>query len=87
MDLSSEKLHIIDWVIRQDKPGSLNKIVALIEQMENETIDGKRVVGYRKGGVVVTGKELAQSLAAGIADYRNGQFRALDEVETESEQW
>jgi len=87
MNLSAEKLHIIDWVVRQDKAGTLQKVIAMIGELENETIDSMRVVGYRKGGVVVTGKDLAATLAEGMAAYRENNVRSLDEVESESEQW
>jgi len=87
MDFSSEKLAIVEWVIRQDKAGHLHKVLALIEQMEHETVDAKRVMGYRRGGSVVTGEELAATLRNGLEEILDGRIIPLDEVERESEQW
>ncbi|MFN8863401.1 MAG: hypothetical protein ACK5W1_03735 [Flavobacteriales bacterium] len=87
MDLSGEKLQIIEWVTRQDKAGSLLKVLSLIGQLDNETVDGARIMGYRKGGAIVRGKELSDSLSEGLTDIQNGNLISLDQIESESEQW
>ncbi|MFO0360997.1 MAG: hypothetical protein ACK500_04160 [Flavobacteriales bacterium] len=87
MDLSGEKLQIIEWVTRQDKAGSLLKVLSLIGQLDNETVDGARIMGYRKGGAIVRGKELSDSLSEGLEDMKNGNLISMDQIESESEQW
>ncbi|MFN8698648.1 MAG: hypothetical protein ACK5XQ_04915 [Flavobacteriales bacterium] len=87
MDLSGEKLQISEWVTRQDKAGNLLKVLSLIGQLDNETVDGARIMGYRKGGAIVRGKELSDSLSEGLEDMKNGNLISMDQIESESEQW
>jgi len=87
MDLSQQKLHIIEWALKQDKTGHLQEVIGMIEQLEHETVDGNRVVGYRKGGLKVTGKDFVTSILQAQDDVTKGNHIPLDQIESESEQW
>ena len=58
-----------------------------IAQVDKETENINRIVGYRSRGVRVTRKQLIDSLMEGIKALDKEELISLDRLEQESDQW
>jgi hypothetical protein len=86
-DLNKEKLALIEWIVRQEKPAALKPLLDALAQVDKETEDINRIVGYRSRGVRVTRKQLVDSLIEGIRNLDSEKLISLDQIEQESDQW
>lgn len=86
-DINKEKLALIEWIIKQDKYASLKPVLDAIAQVDKETENINRIVGYRSRGVRVTRKQLIDSLMEGIKALDKEELISLDRLEQESDQW
>ena len=86
-DITKEKLALIEWIVRQDKPAALKPLLDALAQVDKDTEDINRIVGYRSRGVRVTRKQLVDSLIEGIKALESEKLISLDQIEQESDQW
>lgn len=85
--IEARKLHLIQWIISQDNPATLEKLAAQIDKLEQSLQDSARLVGYRSNGVRVLKSQLVESLKAAILEYESENHISMEELEKQSEQW
>lgn len=86
-EIEKLKLKLIEWTISQDKAEDLQWIGNQIEKLENARIDSTKLVGHRSNGLRVLKEQLVESLQEAMRQYESGKVTALDDLESESEQW
>lgn len=86
-DLNEEKLLLIDWIIKQDKLSSLEKVKKVISDHDNEARDSSKIVGQTPKGSRVSKKVLVERLARSIQELQSSELLSLDDLENQSEQW
>jgi glutaredoxin 2 len=82
-----EKIDIIEWIVRQDDPAVLKKIIDTIEAWEAEMFSNAKVIGQKPNGTRVSRTELVQSFDEAIAQFRKGMVISLEDFESASETW
>ncbi|MEZ4800119.1 MAG: hypothetical protein R2809_10160 [Flavobacteriales bacterium] len=54
MDINSDKIELIDWIIRQEDALPIKRMKVLIAEMESDNQDINKIVGQTIKGVRVT---------------------------------
>lgn len=86
-DSAKEKLLIIDWVLRQEKSQNLKAMSEMIAQIDRDSADSVKVIGYRAKGLSVTFSQLVSSIKDSIQEIEENKVISLDDLEHESDQW
>ncbi len=87
IDLSKEKLQLIEWILKQEKPSTLKSISDLIAKLENQSADSSKIVGYRSKGLRVTKAELIKSISESLAQIEENKIVDIESIERDSDQW
>lgn len=87
MDISKDKLAIIEWVVNQQNALNIERVRQFIENIDASDRDTSKIVGQNTKGDRVTKRQLVERVIASLQDLEKNNFHALDEVENQSEQW
>lgn len=87
MDINSDKIELIDWIIKQEDPLPIKKLKALIAELDSDSQDISKIVGQTTKGVRVTKQMLVQKIMQSLKDIENNLVVDIEDLEKESEKW
>ncbi|MFN6379089.1 MAG: hypothetical protein ACK4WD_07430 [Flavobacteriales bacterium] len=87
MDISKDKLAIIEWVVNQQNAFNIERVRQFVDTIDASDRDTSKIVGQNTKGDRVTKRQLVERVIASLQDLEKNNFQALDEVENQSEQW
>lgn len=87
MDISKEKLAIIEWVVNQQNPSHLERVKLFVENIDASDRDTSKIIGQTVKGDRVTKRQLVERIIVSLQELDKKQLDALDEIENQSEQW
>ena len=87
MDISKDKLTIIEWVVTQQSPANIEKVRTFIDTLVASEKDTSKIVGQTIKGDRVTKRQLVERIMTSLQEIEKNQISSLDEIENESEQW
>ncbi len=87
MDISKEKLAIIEWVVNQQNPQHLERVRLFVENIDASDRDTSKIIGQTVKGDRVTKRQLVERIIISLQELDKNQLDALDEIENQSEQW
>ncbi len=87
MDISKDKLTIIEWVVTQQSAANIEKVRTFIDSLVASEKDTSKIVGQTTKGDRVTKRQLVERIMISLQEIEKNQISTLDEIENESEQW
>lgn len=87
MDISKDKLTIIEWVVMQQSASNIEKVRNYIDSLVASEKDTSKIVGQTTKGDRVTKRQLVERIMVSLQEIEKNQISSLDEIENESEQW
>ena len=87
MDISKDKLAIIEWVVNQQNLNHLERVRQFVENIDASDRDTSKIVGQTTKGDRVTKRQLVERIIVSLQELDKNHFDALDEIENQSEQW
>jgi hypothetical protein len=87
MDISKDKLAIIEWVVNQQNAFNIERVRQFVDNIDASDRDTSKIVGQNTKGDRVTKRQLVERVIASLQDLEKNNIQALDEIENQSEQW
>lgn len=81
MEIEAEKLFLIEQLIRLRDVKVLQQVRELLGSEANP------VVGYDGNGKPITKRDFIKQIEVAEKEYESGKYKAIEEVEKESEKW
>lgn len=81
MDIQSEKLQLIEQLLRVRDVRVMEQVRELLNKENNP------IVGYEADGRAITQREFIKKIEQAEEEYKSGDYQTIDELEKESEAW
>lgn len=87
MSTDKIKLSIIEFIVKENDPESLERLRSLVDDLEFEKKSAAQVIGTRANGMEVTKAELLRCVRIAEEQLERGETLTLDDLDAQSETW